>query len=743
MNNQTDPTNYEASASFWQESKAPVGAPNILMILTDDVGFAATSTFGGPIPNPAFDELAARGLRYNEFHTTAMCAPTRAALLTGRNHHSIGFGAIPEVATGFPGYHTVLPKTAATIAKVLSQNGYNTAMLGKNHNTPDWETGPTGPFDRWPNGFGFEYFYGFHGGGANQWAPPLVENRNLIEPPYDDPEYILDRDIADKAIAWLQTQHSLTPDKPFLMYLSPGTAHSPHQAPKEWIKRFKGKFDLGWDRIRAETFVRQKQMGIIPDSAELTPRPDELQSWDSLNDDQKKLYSYMMEIYAAQLAHWDYQLGRVIAHLKKTGQYENTIVVYIQGDNGASAEGGMDGTNSDMASMNGYRPSVEAMLSQIGGFGGPGSYNNYPIGWAWAMNTPFKWFKQVASYFGGTRNGLVISWPKRIKNGGQIRSQFHHVIDIVPTLYELIGIPQPDVVDYVPQQPIDGVSMAYTFDDAHAPTNRREQYFEMWSNRAYYKDGWLSSTYPQRAPWDNSPRSIDPEEASWELYYLAEDYSQARDLAAIHPEKLEELKKDFEAAALRYDLHPLEASIVDRTAPHLRPNLFRGRKSFTFYNGPARYMPGVFPDVKNKSWRLTAVIEVPESGAEGVIVSQGGWLGGWGLLLIEGKPVFIYKTTTEEGDILRVSGDAPLLPGLHRLEMTFQYDGGGNGKGGTAFLNVDGGEVGRGRISRTVGFRFTGGAYIGRCGGTSLTDDYKVPFTFNGEIDKVTINFEE
>lgn len=736
-------TNHDTKQIFWQEVKAPEKAPNVLLILTDDVGFGASSTFGGPIPSPTYDELATQGLRYNEFHTTAMCSPTRASLLTGRNHHAVGFGAIPEVATGHPGYHTVMPKTAATIGKVLSKNGYNTAWIGKNHLTPDWETGPTGPFDRWPNELGFEYFYGFHGGATNQWAPTLIENRNMLEPPVDDLDYILDRDLADHAIAWLQTQHSLTPDKPFLMYYAPGTAHSPHQAPKEWIERFKGKFDQGWDKVREETFERQKRMGVIPDTAELTPRPEEIPAWESLNDNEKKLYSYMMEIYAAQMAFWDCQIGRVIAQLKKTNQFENTIVVYIQGDNGASGEGGLAGTISDMASMNGYIPSIDTMLSQIDDFGGPYSYGNYPVGWAWAMNTPFKWTKQIASHFGGTRNGLVISWPKRIKDVGQIRTQFHHVIDIAPTLYELIGIPHPEEVDFVPQQPIDGISMAYTFDDANAATQRRSQYFEMWSNRAFFKDGWMVSTYPQRLPWVNyGIGKIDPEHASWELYHIEKDYSQAHDLAVSRPEKLAELREEFQAAAIRYNVLPLNASIVDRLASDLRPNLFRERKSFTFYRNSTRYMPGAFPDVKNKSWKLTASIQVPENEGVGTIISQGSWLGGWGLFVMEGKPVFVYKTTTENGDLYRVSANHPLSPGKHLVEVDFRYDGGGKGKGGTVILKVDGDVAAEGRIARTVGFRFSGGAYIGQCGGTTLSLDYRVPFVFNGEIDGVGIDLE-
>ena len=541
----------DASSRFAVRPQAPRGAPNILLIMTDDVGFGASSTFGGPVPTPTYDRLASHGLKYNEFHTTAMCSPTRAALLTGRNSHSVGFGVISEEASPAPGYNTSLPKSAATIARVLGMNGYDTAMLGKHHNVPLWEDTPLGPFDRWPNGLGFDYFYGFMAGATNQFAQrsSRIATGWSVRPRESD--YILDEDLANHAVDWLHMQHSVRPDAPFLMYYAPGTSHSPHQAPPQWIARFTGKFSQGWDKMREATFARQKRMGIIPANARLTPRPPEMPAWDSLSRDQKKVAEHMMEVYAAALAYCDSQIGRVLDALQDSGELDNTLVIFIQGDNGGSLEGSPAGTMDDIARGKNRMPdTLQDQLEHLQDFGGPHSFNNYPVGWAWAMNTPFQWGKVVASHLGGTRNGLVVSWPSRIKSTG-MRSQYHHVIDIAPTLYEVAGVTPPAIIDGVQQMPIAGVSMAYTFDHPEEPSHRHEQYFELRGNAGYYKDGWLASTRPQIMPWDSeAPPAVDSKPV-WELYDLSADYSQSQNLAAREPQKLAELQAAYHQAALQ------------------------------------------------------------------------------------------------------------------------------------------------------------------------------------------------
>jgi len=718
---------------------APKGAPNVLLIMTDDVGFGATSTFGGPIPTPIFDRLAANGLRYSQFHTTALCSPTRAALLTGRNAHSVGSGMITELASGHDGYTSIIPRSAATIGQVLRDHGYSTGWFGKNHNTPDWETGPAGPFGRWPAGFGFDYFYGFHGGDANQWAPELVNGTTTVEPPTHDPHYILDKDLADHAIDWLHQQGSTAPGKPFLMYFVPGTAHAPHHAPREWIERFKGHFDQGWDRMREESFARQKAAGVIPRDAKLTPRPAEIPTWDSLSPKQRRLYARMMEVYAAALSYADDQIGRVIAELDRSGQLQNTIVIYIQGDNGASAEGGLNGTTNEMARANVQPESLEYLTSQIDQLGGPDSYNHYPVGWAWAMNTPFQWTKQVASHFGGTRNGMVISWPGHIPDPGKVRSQFGHVIDIAPTIYEAIGISPPNEVAGVKQQPIEGTSLLYTLTQPNAPSRHRIQYFEMFANRAIYKDGWIASTVPRRVPWVFTAGGIDPDSFDWELYNLNVDYSQANNLAASSPERLKELKAEFHQQAVAHNVYPLMATAAERFSSALRPYPLNGRAEATFYSGPARYPNGSFPDIKNRSWAVTATID-PAAGANGTLVTQGGRFGGWGIFVRDGKPAFAYRTTNQPQDLFMVRSSDALAPGRHVVEVAFEYDGGGPGKGGTVSLKVDGVERATGRLPRTIPVTFPWeGAAIGHDTGTTLVDDYQLPFAFTGTIDRIEI----
>ena len=719
---------------------APKGAPNVLLIMTDDVGFGTYSAFGGPVPTPTFDDLAAHGLRYNEFHTTALCSPTRAALLTGRNHHSVGTGVIEELADGYPGYTSVIPKSAATIAEVLKQNGYNTAQIGKNHNVPDWQNTPVGPFDNWPNGLGFEYFYGFNSGETNQWAPALTENRDPVEPPANDPTYLLDRDLADHAVAWLRMQATQAPDKPFFLYYAPSSGHAPHDAQKEWIAKFHGQFDQGWDKLREETFARQKELGVIPADAKLTPRPPEIPAWDSLDPDAKKVAARLMEVDAAANAYSDHQIGRVIEELRQEGKLENTIVIYIEGDNGASAEGGLSGTINEMAALNGVGDSVANMLPHLDEMGSAEADDHYPVGFAWALDAPFQWTKQVASHWGGTRNGMVISWPARIKDEGQIRSQFSHVIDIAPTLYEAIGVPQPTEVNGVPQKPIEGTSMVYSFDDPKAPERHHVQYFEMFANRAIYEDGWVAATHPKRVPWVATVSGFDANSYTWELYHVANDYSEADNLAAKDPEKLNQLKADFLTEAGKYNVLPLDPSALARTQSYLRPYAFNGRTDFTFYPGP-RLPESAFPDVKNKSFTMTASVEIPAGGAEGVLATQGGRFGGWGLIVYKSAPTFIYKFFNYPGQMVRLDSPAPLAPGKHKITVEFQYDGGGIGKGGIFILSADGAELKRGRIEHTVpGWFPPEGVGIGHDTGTPIAEDYQVPFAFTGALDRLDVH---
>jgi arylsulfatase len=539
----------DSRPDFPREVQAPKGAPNILLIMTDDVGFGASSTFGGPIPTPTFDQLAADGLRYNQFHTTAICSPSRAALITGRNHHSVHTGIVMEFGTGFPGYDTLMPKSTGTVAEVLKQNGYNTSWFGKNHNVPDWHNSKAGPFDLWPTGLGFEYFYGFLGGETNQWASAIIEGTKPIEAEEQhgpNPVHF-DQLMADKAIDWIRLQHAMAPDKPFFAYYATGTPHSPHHAPKEWIAKFKGRFDQGWDQVREETLAQQKQLGVVPANTQLTPHPKEIPAWDALSADQKRLYARMMEVHAGTLAHADYQIGRVIDAVAQTGELDNTVIVYIQGDNGASAEGSLQGVSAQFAVLgNGVPESLEFLLSKIDELGGPTTDNHYPVGWAHAMNTPFQWAKQVASHFGGMRTGLVISWPATITDKGGLRTQFHHLIDIVPTLYEAAGVTVPAVLNGVMRKPIEGVSMAYSFANADARSTRTTQYFEVLANRGIYHEGWMASTTPLRVPWVTQGTQPSPDDFQWELYNIEEDFSQANNLAQKHPEKLKELQAVFD-----------------------------------------------------------------------------------------------------------------------------------------------------------------------------------------------------
>lgn len=736
-----------STPDFPKGVEAPKGAPNVLLILTDDVGFGASSTFGGPIETPNFQRLANSGLRYNTFHTTALCSPTRAALISGRNHHSVASGVITEMATGYPGYNSLISKSAGCVGAVLRENGYNTSWFGKMHNVPDWMSSQAGPFDLWPSGLGFEYFYGFLGGDSDQWHPALYENTKPIEPYLGNPDYILDRDLADKAIGWMNMQHALAPNKPWFLYYATGTAHAPHHAPKEWIAKYKGHFDQGWDKVREETLARQIKLGIVPAGTQLTKRPNEIPAWDSLSPDQKRLYAHMMEVYAGALSHADSQIGRVLDAVQESGQLDNTLVFFIMGDNGASAEGTMQGTTNEVATAaNGVKESIPFLLSMIDKLGGPLTYNHYPVGWAHAMDSPMQWTKQVASHLGGTRNGMVISWPARIKNKGSIRSQFAHIIDVVPTIYEATGIVPPTVMDGVKQKPLDGVSLVYSFDNASAPGRHTTQYFELVGNRAIYKDGWMASTTPLRVPWVTAGSEPNPDDFKWELYNLSKDFSQSNDLAEKNPDKLKELQEAFDVEAKKYNVYPLDSSFAERADPAIRPSLTRGRSEFTYLPGMIRIPEGSAPNFKNRSWAIAAEMTIPDSGANGVLATVGGRFGGWGLLLKDSKPEFLYALSNQPEQKFRIVSDQPIPAGNHVVRVAFKYEGGGIGKGATAVLFVDGKEVGQGRIPQTVPIRFSLDETfdIAEDTGTPVVEDYvdQMPFRFTGTLRKFVVVLE-
>lgn len=742
------PTAKASTSDFPKQIKAPKDAPNIVLILTDDVGFGASSTFGGPIPTTTFDRLAKNGLRYNKFHTTALCSPTRAALLTGRNHHSVASGVVMEMATGYPGYNSLMPKTAGTIAEVLRQNGYSTAWFGKNHNVPDWQSSSVGPFDLWPTGLGFEHFYGFLGGDVNNYAPALYQGTLPIEPHLNKPNYHVEKDLADNAITYIQRQQSMAPDKPFfLYYATPGT-HAPHHVPKEWISKFKGKFDQGWDKVREETFARQKSMGIIPGDTQLTPRPSELPAWANLNADQKKLYSRMMEVYAASLANVDHQIGRVLDAVGKTGKLDNTLVIYIQGDNGASAEGTMQGTTNEIGTAtNGVEENLKYLMSMMDELGGPKAYNHYPVAWAHAMNTPFQWTKQVASHFGGTRNGMTITWPKKITNKNQMREQFSHVIDIAPTIYEAVGIKYPTMINGSKQQPLEGSSLAYTFNNGQIKSKHSTQYFEMLGNRAIYHDGWIAATTPLRLPWVTMGASPSPDDFQWELYNVDKDFSEAQNLASSNPQKLKELQGLFMQEAAKYNVLPLDSSAAERFDPSIRPSLNAGRDTFTYYEGAIRIPEGSAPDFKNKSYTIIADIEIPKNAkADGILATIGGRFGGIGLYLENGKPNFVHALSNQEQHKYKVASNQVIPSGRHTVKFEFAYAGGGIGKGGTGTLFVDGKQVAQGPIQATIRSRFSLDETfdVGEDTGTPVVESYagKMPFKFTGHLHKLTVQLK-
>jgi arylsulfatase A-like enzyme len=734
----------DSTPDFPKSVQAPKGAPNIVLIILDDVGFGASSAFGGPIATKTLERLAKNGLRYTQFHTTALSSPTRAALLTGRNHHSAHTGVIMEMATGFPGYDSLMGKDTATVAEILKQKGWNTSWFGKNHNVPDWQSSQAGPFDLWPMGLGFEYFYGFVGAETSQWRPAVFEGTKPIEPYLGNPDYNFDYDMADKAIQWVHNQKAVAPDKPFFLYYAPGATHSPHHPKKEWITKYKGKFDQGWDKVREETLARQKKLGIVPANTQLTKRDAQIPAWDSLNAEQKQLYAYMMEVYAGYLEQTDYNVGRVLDAIEQLGQLDNTLVIYIVGDNGASPEGLLNGSLNEIAMVNGIMEDYKEVLKHKDDLGTWKTHNHYPIGWAHAMDTPFQYFKQVASHYGGTRNGMVISWPTRIKDQGGIRYQWHHTIDITPTILDVTGLQQPSIVNGVAQKPIEGVSMSYTFDDPKAPSTRRTQYFEMFGMRGIYHDGWVACTTPFGLLGKIADPTVDVISGyQWELYHVADDFSEAVNLADGNPDKLHELQLLFYAEAARYNVLPLDQNRLTRMDVSIRPSLTRGRSEFTYYEGLARIPEGAAPDVKNKSFRITADVVLPKGGEQGIVLTQGGLSAGYALMFKEGKPIFHYNVANVAH--YNIAARDALVPGRHTVVFDFKYDGGGIGKGGTGTISVDGKQVAQGRIANSMPSRFSFDETfdIGEDTGTPVSEEYDVPFKFSGKIEKVVVNLGE
>jgi arylsulfatase A-like enzyme len=736
----------------------PQGAPNILLIMTDDAGYGVPSTFGGVIPTPALDRIAANGLRYTNFHSTALCSPTRAALITGRNHHSAGFGVVSEQATGFPGYDSLITGDKATIGRILRDNGYATSWFGKNHNTPEFQASQAGPFDQWPIGMGFEYFYGFLGGDTNQWQPNLFRNTTQIYPFEGQTGWNLTTAMADEAIAYINRMNTLTPDKPFFVYYVPGGTHAPHHATPEWIKKISDLhlFDQGWNKLRDQIFANQKKLGVIPANAKLTPWPkDMLKEWEQLTADEKKLFIKQADVFAAYVAYTDHEIGRVIQAVEDLGKLDNTLILYIEGDNGTSAEGTMIGTPNEIAMFNGANPPVEAQLKYFYDvWGSDKTYNHMAVPWAWAFDTPFSWTKQIVSHFGGTRQGMAISWPKVIKDKGGIRNQFHHVIDIVPTILQATGVKQPKMVDGIKQSPIEGVSLMYTFDRKNARTKstHRTQYFEMMSDRAIYHDGWIASTKVIRVPWENFSPKLSPLDYPWELYHLNNDWTQAENVVAQYPAKLKEMQALFWKEAKKYHVLPLDNSFVTRAITP-RPSITAGRNVFTWTQPLTGTPNGDAPSILNTSYTFKAEVEIPQSGAEGMLITQGGRFGGYGFYVLKNKPVFLWNLV----DLKRVRWEGPeLAPGKHTLEFDFKYEGlgpgtmafndySGIGRGGTGVLKVDGREAATQKMDHTLPFilQFDESLDVGSDTLTGVNDaDYQPPFTFTGKITKITLTID-
>ncbi len=732
----------------------PKGAPNVLLIMTDDQGFGAPSTFGGVIPTPAMDRIAAQGLRYTNFHSTALCSPTRAAIITGRNHHSVGFGVVGEIATGFPGYDSIIPIEKGTIGTILKENGYATSWFGKDHNTPFYQASQAGPFNQWPNGMGFDYFYGFVGGDASQWQPNLFRNTTAIYPFLNNPGWNLETAMADEAIHYMKQLKEIAPGKPWLVYYVPGATHAPHHPTPEWIKKIGDMhlFDDGWNKLRETVFANQKRLGIMPENAKLTPWPKELPQWDSLSWDEKKLFIKQADVYGAYLAYADHEIGRVIQAVEDLGELDNTLIIYIGGDNGASAEGMLNGTPNEFTTFNGVAVPVMDQFLWYPFWGSERTFPHFAAEWAWAMDTPFKWVKQVPSHFGGTAQGMAMSWPGHITDIGGIRRQFHHVIDIVPTILDATGIRQPETINGIKQDPIEGTSMMYTWNNAKAPTRHTTQYFEMLGNRAVYHDGWVAATTPVTLPWELS--SAPPPDVitgyKWELYNVQEDPTEYDDLAAKMPDKVKQMQDLFYAEAKKYDVLPLDNTTLARwNTP--RPSLTAGRTVFT-YSGELTGVPSsAAPDILDKSYTITAEVDIPDGGAEGMIVTQGGRFGGYGLFLSKGefgfnrgKVVFLYNLL----DLKRSIWEGPeLQAGKHIIVFDFKADGPGLGKGGTGVMSVDGKEVARNTLEHSTPITFPEDESFDvgqdtRTGVAMIEYRYDPPFKFTGKIDKLTFKLE-
>ena len=743
------------STAWWPPRVVPPkGAPNVLLIMTDDEGFGAPSTFGGVIPTPALDRIANAGLRYTQFHSTSLCSPTRAALITGRNHHVAGFGVVGEAATGFPGYDSVIRKDTGTIGTILRENGYATSWFGKDHNTPFYQASQAGPFDQWPTGMGFDYFYGFVGGDTSQWQPNLFRNTTAIYPFQGNPGWNLTTAMADDAIQYMKQLKEIAPDKPFFLYYVPGGTHAPHHPTPEWIDKISAMhlFDDGWNKLRETIFANQKRLGIVPADAKLTEWPKDLPEWDSLGWEEKKLFVKQADVYGAYAAYTDHEIGRVIQAVEDLGELDDTLIIYISGDNGASAEGMLNGTPNEFTTFNGVAVPVKDQFLWYEFWGSERTFPHYAAAWAWAMDTPFKWTKQVASHFGGTSQGMCIAWPGHVKDPGGIRNQFHHVIDIVPTILEATGVSAPDTIDGIKQRPIEGVSMVYTWDKANAqvPTKHTTQYFEMLGNRAIYHDGWVAATTPVTLPWelDTKPPPDVITGYKWELYNVADDDTQANDLAAKMPEKLKELQDVFYAEARKYDVLPLDNSTLKRFTTQ-RPSLTAGRTTFTYSGELAGTPASAAPNILDKSYTITAEVEIPEGGAEGMIATEGGRFGGYGLFLSKGelgigrgKVVFLYNLL----DLKRTVWEGPELgAGKHKIVFDFKFDGPGLGKGGTGILSVDGKEVARNSMENTTPIMFPEDEDFDvgldtRTPVAMVEYRYDCPFKFTGKIDKLTFD---
>ena len=747
--------NAAQSTPYWpMRVVPPKDAPDVLLIMTDDTGFGVSSTFGGVIPSPTLDRVAANGLRYTNFNSTALCSPTRAALITGRNHHSMGFGVVTEQSTGYPGYNSIMTRDKATIGRILKDHGYWTSWFGKDHNTPEFQASQAGPFDQWPTGMGFDYFYGFVGGDANQWQPNLFRNTTQIFPYYNSPGWNLVTAQADDAIEYLNRVTAIDPNQPFFVYYVPGAVHAPHHPTQQWIDKIHNMhlFDQGWNQLRETIFANQKRLGVIPHDAKLTPWPDNLlKRWDQLTAGEKKLFIRQAEVFAAYWAYSDHEIGRVVQHIQDMDKLDNTLIIYIAGDNGNSAEGTLVGTPNEVASLQGIEIPVGDQMKFYNAWGSDQTYPHMAVGWTWAFDTPFSWTKQIASHFGGVRQGMAISWPRVITDKGGIRNQFAHMIDIVPTILEATGIPAPAVVDGIQQKPIEGVSLMYTFDarNANAPSRHHTQYFEMMGDHAIYHDGWIASTKVMRPPWVMAGAvSGDPAGLPYELYDLSKDWTQSNNVAAQYPQKLKELEKLFWIEANKYQVLPLDASVATRLVTP-RPSLAAGRTRFT-WSGPVTGTPnGDAPSILDSSFNFKAEVEIPPGGAEGMIVTQGGRFGGYGFYVLNGKPVFLYNLV----DLQRTRWEGPpLSPGHHMLEFDFQYDGlglgtlaynsvSGIGRGGTGVLKVDGTEVARQRMDHTIPLimQWDENFDIGADTGTPVSNDYQVPFKFTGKLNRLTL----